>query len=95
MKLLSKDDLFEIAKIVDNEFACARKTFSAIRKSGYWYLNTNICDGCYMIKIYTDLYYPNELFLKAEVLGEYTDGWRQVTEYTQKRILDFINNMNQ
>ncbi len=42
--MLNKDDLFQMAKIIDTGFIGKENTFTAERKTGYWLLLTNQCD---------------------------------------------------
>lgn len=52
---LSSDDWRRLAGHIDNGFFGSEKTFSAKRKNGYYYLNTNTCDDVSMFRVYCQI----------------------------------------
>jgi hypothetical protein len=87
---MEKEILFEIAKIIDNEFISKRESFSAKRKDGYWYLSTNKCDMASFIKVFE----TNNKIYSIKVLGDYTDGWQDIHSETWARIMNYLKTLN-
>lgn len=85
---MNKEFLFEIAKIIDNEFIGKEQTFTADRYNNeYWYLNTNVCDLACFIRVYE----KNGIISNIKICGEFTDGWQDVSDFTMGRIIGHIN----
>lgn len=86
---LSFDDWRRLAGHIDNGFFGSEKTFSAERKNGYYYLNTNKCDDVSMIRVYCQI--GVEGIEKIERLGGDTEGWQEIRSYTYKSVEKFLN----
>lgn len=87
---MTEDQLFEIAKIIDNEYRGCRSTFTATRKVGYWYLSTNKCDWAFLIKVFE----TNNKISSIKVIGDQTDGWDDIQPATWSRIEKYLNSLN-
>ena len=88
---LSSDEWRRLAGHIDNGFFGSEKTFSAERKNGYYYLNTNKCDDVSMVRVYCQI--GVEGIDKIERLGEDTDSWQEIHLNTYKRVEKFLNGM--
>ena len=88
---LSSDDWRRLAGHIDNGFFGSEKTFSAERKNGYYYLNTNKCDDVSMVRVYCQIGIAG--IDKIERLGEDTDGWQEIRPNTYKNVEKFLNGM--
>lgn len=88
---LSCDDLRRLAGHIDNGFFGSEKTFSAERKNGYYYLNTNKCDDVSIVRVYCQI--GVEGIDKIERLGEDTDGWQEIHSNTYKSVCNFLNDL--
>lgn len=86
---MEKEVLFSIAKIIDNEYVGKGETFTATRKGSYWYLSTNICDMASFIKVFE----KDNKISSIYVLGDYTNGWEEVSEYTWEKIKKYLPNI--
>lgn len=85
---LSSDDWIKLAGHIDNGFFGSEKTFSAERKSGYYYLSTNKYDDVSMIRVYCQI--GVEGIDKIERIGEDTDGWQEIHPNTYKRLIAIL-----
>ena len=88
---LSSDDWRRLAGHIDNGFFGSEKTFSAERKNGYYYLNTNKCDDVSMVRVYCQIGVVG--IDKIERLGEDTEGWQEIHPTTYKNVEKFLNGM--
>ena len=88
---LSSDDWRRLAGRIDNGFFGSEKTFSAERKNGYYYLNTNACDDVSMVRVYCQIGVAG--IDKIERLGGDTEGWQEIHPNTYKNIEKFLNGM--
>ena len=88
---LSSDDWRRLAGHIDNGFFGSEKTFSAERKNGYYYLNTNVCDDVSMVRVYCKIGVAG--IDKIERLGEDTEGWQEIHPNTYKSVEKFLNGM--
>ena len=88
---LSSYEWIRLAGHIDNGFFGSEKTFSAERKNGYYYLNTNKCDDASMVRVYCQI--GAEGIDKIERLGEDTDGWQEINPNTYKSLEKFLNGM--
>jgi hypothetical protein len=88
---LSSDDWRRLAGHIDNGFFGSEKTFSAERKNGYYYLNTNKCDDVSMVRVYCKIGVAG--IDKIERLGEDTEGWQEIHSNTYKNVEKFLNGM--
>lgn len=84
--MLTTDQLFSIAKILDNEYIGKEKTFTAERRSGIWHLSTNRCDSASFIKIFED----NKGVGIIMILGPDDDHWRSITENSYDRVKNYL-----
>lgn len=84
----TRDDWFQIGKIISNEFNLAEKSFSYDRYSGYNFLDTNQCDEAPLIRVYNDFY----KIYKIQVCGHYTDGWQDIQPKTMDNIIKYLTN---
>lgn len=82
--------LFAIAKILDNEYIGADKTFTAERKRGCWHLSTNKCDMASFIKVWE----KNNKVSSIEILLPDSDGWQPITSYSWARVEKYLNSLN-
>lgn len=87
----SSDDWRRLAGYIDNGFFGSEKTFSAERKNGYYYLNTNSCDDVSMVRVYCTIGVAG--IDKIERLGEDTEGWQEIHQKTYKNVEKFLNGM--
>jgi len=88
---LSPDDWIRLAGRIDNGFFGSEKTFSAERKNGYYYLNTNKCDDVSMIRVYCQIGVKG--IDKIERLSEDTDGWQEIHPNTYRNVEKFLNGL--
>jgi hypothetical protein len=89
--VLSIDDFFNIAKIIDNDFIGSEKSFTAERKKDYVYLTTNKCDDCSSVKIYCE---PRSINIsKIERLGSDTEGFQEIQNETYLKIENYIKSI--
>lgn len=77
-----KEDFYEIAKIIDNDFIGSLDTFSYDFNNEYYLLNTNKCDNASVIKIYSN----GAILIIAD--DEY--GYREIHFDTYKNIIEYI-----
>lgn len=82
--------LYDIAKLIDNEYIYKMGTFKATRKNDYWYLTTDVCDNSSFIKIWE----LNNNIESIKVLGSYTDGWQEIQPATWVKISKYIESLN-
>lgn len=87
---MSEDELFEIAKIIDNEFIGTRRTFSAKQFKNYWYLSTNKCDEASFIKVWD----TNNKISSILRLGPDTESWDELHPGTWARIEKYLSTLN-
>lgn len=87
---MNKEVLFQLSKLIDNEYISKRDSFSATRKNGYWYLSTNKCDSASFIKVYE----VNNKISSIKVLGEYTNGWQDIQKETWMNIIRYLSSLN-
>ncbi len=88
---LSSDDWRRLAGHIDNGFFGSEKPFSAERKNGYYYLNTNKCDDVSIVRVYCKIGVAG--IAKIERLGEDTEGWQEIHPNTYKSVEKFLNGM--
>lgn len=85
---LTKQDFYEIAKLVDSDFIGSQKTFTADRKVGYNYATTNKYDFASFLRIWND----GKKVTSIERLGEDTDGWQLVHHKTMENVNQYLKN---
>lgn len=83
---MKKELLYEIAKIIDNDFIGSEETFTCDFIDGYYYLNTNKCDWCSIVRVYFD----GNKITKITRLCDDTDGWQEIHENTMARVKNII-----
>ncbi len=88
---LSSDEWLRLGGYIDTGFFGSEKTFSAERKNGYYYLNTNKYDDVSMVRVYCQT--GVEGIDKIERFGEDTDGWQEIYPNTYKSVEKFLNSM--
>jgi len=88
---LSPNSWRRLAGRIDNGFFDSEETFSAVRKNGYYYLNTNRCDDVSMVKVHCKIGVKE--IDKIERLGEDTDGWQEIQPNTYKSVEKFLNEL--
>jgi hypothetical protein len=88
---LSSDEWRRLAGYIDNGFLGSEKTFSAERKNGYYYLNTNKCDDVSMVRVYCKI--GVEGIDKIERIGEDTVGWQEINSTTYKNVEKFLRDV--
>jgi len=91
--MLTKDQFYEIAKIIDNEFINSYKTFSCDRcLNKYNLLTTNKCDFASTIIVYCD----NEKITNITRCGDDTSGYETIHENTINNINNYLlsNSLN-
>ena len=87
---MNNEQLFEIAKIIDNEYIGKEKTFKSVRNNGYWWLTTDVCDFACFIRIYE----INNKISTIQINGEYTEGWQDISSYTWGKIGKYLQSLN-
>jgi len=88
---MNEAQLFQIAKIIDNEYIGKEKTFTANRIDfTYWYLTTNFCDSASLIRVYE----KNNKVSTIHVNGEYTDGWQDIHPKTWAKVSQYLSSLN-
>ncbi len=88
---MNEEILFQIAKIIDNEYIGKENSFQFKRvDASYWYLSTKTCDWVSFIKVYE----KNNKISTIQVLGGYTDGWQDIISHTWGRIGKFLSSLN-
>jgi hypothetical protein len=87
---MSEDQLFEIAKILDNEYNGKRGTFRATRNRSCWYLTSGVCDMASFIKIWE----RENKISSIEILGPDDEGYRSITQPSWQRIEKYLNTLN-
>jgi len=90
-KVFSKNDFYNIAKIIDNNFIGSEETFTTERKKGYYYLTTNKCDDCSFVKIFSQI--GNINIDKIERLGSDTDGFEEIYPKTYDNVKKYIKSI--
>lgn len=86
-----KEILFEIAKIIDNEYIGKERTFQANRhKAGYWWLSSGKCDMSGFIKVWE----KNNKVSSVEYLGPDDEDWRPITNHSWARIEKYLDSLN-
>lgn len=93
---LDEHILFEIAKIISNEYIWKNDYISIneirwyksdnIDEDWYFHITTNICDSSPQIKIFV----RNNNFTKILVCWDYTEWWEEINEKIKKRIYAFL-----
>lgn len=81
-KNLTKEKLFEIAKLIDNGFSNNKESFTVEEKRGYIFLSTNKCDDVSCIRIKKN---------RIEIICSDTNGWEEIRTATYIRINDLLN----
>ena len=89
---LSTDDWRRLAGHIDTGFFDSEKTFSAVRKDGYYYLNTNRCDDVSIVKVHC-MFGVSGIY-KIERISEDTDGWEEIQPKTYRSVENFLNGLN-
>lgn len=88
---LSTDEWRRLAGRIDTGFFDSDETFTAERKNGYYYLNTNRCDDVLLVKVYFTS--GKSGIDKITALGEYTEGWSELHKETYKSVENFLNSL--
>lgn len=78
-------DAYKLACIVSNDFIGCEKTISYARVwKSHFYINSGKCDYAPFIRVYC---HAIDVGIdKIEVLGDYTDGWQEIHQFTYDRI---------
>lgn len=87
---MTDDQLYEIAKIVSNEFNGKRDTFTAKKNGNFWSLTTNACDMAPLIRVYE----TSNKISTIQVNGDYTDGWKDIHWATWAKIEIYLKSLN-
>ena len=87
---MTEEQLFVVAKIIDNEYIGSEKTFISKRLQGYWFLSTNKCDMASNIKIWE----KNNKISSIQRLGPDTEGWQDIQPGTWGRIEKYLDTLN-
>lgn len=83
---ISDDFLYDVAKVVDNDFNGTIDTFTIKKRDNYFYLTTNRCDWASLIRVY---FTKGERGIsKVTRLCDDTDGWQEIQPETYDRIKD-------
>ena len=85
---LSTNEWIRLAGCIDNGFFKSEKTFSVVRKNGYYYLNTNKCDDVSIVRVYCKI---GEGIDKIERLAGDTDEWQEIHTETYKNIENVLS----
>lgn len=88
---MTEEQLYQIAKIIDNEYDGKQKTFTAKRTFGCWHLSTNQCDWSGFIKVWE----RDNKISSIEYLGADDDGWRPITNHSWQRVEKYLESLNQ
>lgn len=88
---LSKDDFYEIACIIDNEFRGSQKQFSACRLINRFHLTTNQCDWASLINVYHNGIHITSI----QQIADDTDSWQEIHPSTVNRIIQWYNPQKQ
>jgi hypothetical protein len=83
------DDWIKFAGIIDANFYATERTFTADRKKGYYYLNTNICDDCSIVRVYCQIGVSG--IEKIERLGSDTESWQEIQPSTYGKLQRLTN----
>lgn len=83
---LKKEHLFEIAKFIDNDFIGTDKTFTADRNSAGFYLTTNKCDNCSLVRVHIS----GDSIIKIERIADDVKTWKGLHINTIKRINEYL-----
>jgi len=90
---LSKKEWQRLASFIDNDFFNDFENFTFDRKIGYNKLNTNRCDSCSFVKVYS----TNVGISKIEVLSqgneEWDGDWREILPSTYNKISEYLLNL--
>lgn len=78
----TRNDFYEIAKIVDSNFIGSLNAFSYNYNKGCYYITTNKCDNSSILE-----FYENGKVLR---LGEDTDGFQEIHSDTYNNIFKWI-----
>ena len=89
--VFSKKDFYTIAKIIDNNFNGKEDSFTCERKKGYYYLNTNKCDDCSIIRIFCKI--GNINIEKIERIGSDTVSYQEIHKETYLKIEKYIQSL--
>jgi len=79
---MKEEDLFKIAKIIDNDYIGKRNTFNVTERKDYYYLSSGICDEASMIRVYFSG--------KITRLGPDTGTWQEIHRETYKNVNNFL-----
>ena len=88
---MTEDILYEIAKIVDNEYTGKRHVFRATRVRSCWHLSTTTCDMCNYIKVWEH----NNKISSVLRLGDDVEDWTHVQPATMAQIEQYLNTLNE
>lgn len=88
---MSKEELFEIAKIIDNDYNGKFATFSAKRSGSCWHLTTNVFDSASRIQIWE----KNNKMSSIYRFGPDTYDWQDLQPETWGRIEKYLESLNQ
>ena len=78
----TRNDFYEIAKIIDSNFIGSLNTFSYNFSKGCYYITTNKCDDCFDIKFYANG--------KVFRLSGDTEGYQEIHPFTYNNISKWI-----
>lgn len=88
--MLTKEQFYEVAKIIDNEFIDSFKTFSCDRSlDKYNLLVTNKCDWASSIIVYSDY----KSILDITRCGDDTHGYERLHKTTICNINKYLNSV--
>jgi hypothetical protein len=86
---LSKEQYYEIAKIIDDDFVGSFETFTATKKDNVMFLTSNRCDYSSLVRVT-----ENDGRFYIERLGPDTGSWQEINPATYKRISDKFGQLN-
>ena len=94
---ISSKQLFEIAKIIDNEYIGKEDYFKIYKTQTVIHLSSTRCDNCSTIKIFLE-FVPNEIFdmqikVIRRLVGD-TPGWKTIHTETIKRVNEFLKSIH-
>lgn len=93
MKLVptTKEQFYEIAKIIDNDFNGTFETFTHDRKmASYNRLTTNKADSSSIIRVYHD----NNSINAIERIGEDTISWQPIHDETMNKVNQYLTSLS-
>lgn len=89
--VFSKKDFFEMAKIIDSNFIGSEETFTAERKTGYYYLTTNKCDDCSCIRVFCE---PRSINIDSiDRIANDTDGYEKIHKETALKVKKYVQSL--